>query len=136
MIYLLEDVRLIDFSLFDARESFLVVYDSQTNVPFKIDRIFMVKSIEKSIRGHHSHKECSQLLVVLNGECEVTCDDGEKRQTFILNKSCQGLLVPPTIWAEQTYHPNTILMVLTDRSYEAADYIRDYGEFIKFRGNK
>jgi dTDP-4-dehydrorhamnose 3,5-epimerase-like enzyme len=131
----IEDVKLVKFPLFDTRESFLVVYEGGKTVPFLINRIFVVKSIEKSIRGFHAHKQCSQLLVVLNGECTVTLDDGNERKNIILNKSSEGLLILPTIWAEQEYQPNTVLMVLTDHPYDETDYIRNYEEFLDFRKN-
>ena len=42
-----------------------------------------------------------------------------------------ALLIPPGIWAQQTYTvENSILTVLCDRIYEAEDYIREYNIFI------
>ena len=47
----------------------------------------------------------------------------------------RALLVPPGIWAEQVYEgDDTVLMVLCDLPYDEADYIRDYTEFLAFRG--
>lgn len=129
----LNEIQIITFPMFDSRESFLVVFESEKQIPFKIERIFTVKSIETSTRGFHAHKECSQLLIVLNGECKITCDDGSEKKEYILNQPSKGLLIPPTIWAEQEYQPNTILMVITDRAYEESDYLRNYQEFIDFR---
>jgi hypothetical protein len=41
-----------------------------------------------------------------------------------------GLIIPPGIWAQQTYlTENSVLTVLCDKLYQAADYIRDYEEF-------
>jgi len=43
-------------------------------------------------------------------------------------------LIPPTIWAEQTYlQENTIVLVLCDQFYDEADYIRDYDAFLQWR---
>ena len=44
-----------------------------------------------------------------------------------------GLLIPPGIWSTQEYLvDNAVLMVMCDRGYEAADYIRDYNDFKTF----
>lgn len=129
----LHDVKIINFPLKDARDSFLVVYESGNEVPFNIKRSFVVKASEPSHRGHHAHIECAQLLVVLSGKCRVVCDDGKNRTEYILSKSLEGLLIPPSIWAEQTYETGTILMVMTDMSYDEADYIRDYDTFLNYR---
>ena len=59
-----------------------------------------------------------------------------KSVTYLLNKPNEGLLIPPGIWAQQTYlTENSVLTVLCDRPYEAADYIREYEEFITYRDN-
>ncbi len=104
-------------------------------VPFSIKRVFTINTEESCKRGFHAHKECTQLLVCLTGKCIVNCDDGQKRQSFILNTAAEGLLIPPSIWAEQEYEPNTILMVLTSHLYDESDYIREYDQFLQYRKN-
>jgi dTDP-4-dehydrorhamnose 3,5-epimerase-like enzyme len=125
-MYNLADLQLLSFPAFSTNEALLVVYEGDTKVPFNISRLFTVKATENCIRGFHAHKECTQILIVLNGECKVTCDDGANRKDIILNKSSEGLLIPATIWAEQEYQPGTVLMVLTDKHYDENDYLRDY----------
>lgn len=132
----ISDLQIIAFPAFNTVEALLVVYEGDRKVPFTINRLFTVKATENCVRGFHAHKKCTQLLIVLNGECKVTCDDGANRKEIILNKSSEGLLIPPTIWAEQEYQPNTVLMVLTDKHYDENDYLRDYNEFLNFRNNK
>lgn len=129
----ISDLQFISFPLFNTPESFLVVYEGIKNVPFNIQRLFMIKAMAKIDRGFHAHKECAQLLVVLNGECCVTCDDGQKKKKILLSKSSEGLLIPPTIWAEQEYQSDTILLVLADKPYDENDYIRNYDDFLNFR---
>lgn len=64
----------------------------------------------------------------------VRCDDGRQQREIRLNGPAQGLLIPPTLWAEQIYEEsNTALMVLCDKPYDGADYIRDYSQFLEFR---
>lgn len=129
---ILPSVKKICFPNKDVGESSLSIFE-EGNVPFSIKRIFTIQ-VEKSCkRGFHAHKECAQLLICLMGKCTVICDDGTNRQPFVLNNSAEGLIIPPTLWAEQEYEPNTILMVLTDCVYDELDYIRDYDKFLEYR---
>lgn len=115
-------------------EAGLFIYEGRKAVPFSMERVFVVKAKEPTNRGAHAHKQCSQILIVLDGVCEVTCDDGIEKKTVSLDNPNEGLFVPPTIWAEQSYTAGTVLMVLTDQPYDESDYIRDYSDFLKFRG--
>lgn len=115
-------------------EACLYIYEEKDVVPFSVKRTFVISAHEKCDRGFHAHKLCSQLLIPLKGSCTVVCDDGKNRKDFLLDSPQQGLLVPPTIWAEQKYSAGTILMVLTDQPYDEADYIRKYDDFLMFRG--
>lgn len=112
----------------------LIVMERIINIPFEIVRVFVVRASEGSIRGQHAHKACSQFLTCPSGTVEVLCDDGEQTSTFRLDHPNIGLLIPPGIWAQQTYlSKNSILTVICDHLYDATDYLRDYNEFKKFR---
>jgi len=112
----------------------LVVMEGLTHVPFLIARIFVVRALVGAIRGQHAHKACTQLLTCPVGSVEVRCDDGREIATYILDQPNVGLLVPPSIWAQQTYLAlDSVLTVLCDRPYEPQDYIRDYGDFKVYR---
>ena len=132
----ISQVKKITFPKRASPEASLFVYQGEEEVPFSLNRVFVVKASKRTDRGAHAHKECAQLLVVVDGECVVTCDDGAVKSTYVLKDPDQGLLVPPTIWAEQDYQAGTVLMVLTDHPYDESDYLRDYDDFLKFRGIK
>ena len=127
-------VKLIKLPRFDEDCGDLVVIEPKSNnIPFRIRRIFNVRSPKNSIRGKHAHRNCTQFLICANGSIEVKCDNGIEVQKFILNKSNLGLLVLPGVWAEQKYiQENTVLTVLCDQRYAEDDYIREYEEFINF----
>ena len=112
----------------------LVVIEGQNQVPFAIARVFVVRAPAGAIRGQHAHKACTQLLTCPIGSVDVLCDDGFETASYILDRPNTGLLIPPSIWAQQTYRaPGSVLTVLCDRPYEAEDYIRDYTEFKAYR---
>jgi len=123
------------FNVFDHEDSDLVVIEGSNNdIPFEIKRIFSVRSLTKTVRGKHAHKECTQVLTCPHGEIEVLCFDGKKEQAFKLDKPYKGLLIQPGIWAEQRYiKDNSILTVICDSFYDENEYIRDKEEFLKFK---
>ena len=126
-------IKSIEFPQFVTKEASLFVFEGEKAVPFSIQRMFTVKVDEPCTRGFHAHKECTQLLVCLAGRCIVTVDDGMARKDFILDQPNLGLLIPPSIWSEQIYEANTILIALTDHLYDEADYLRNYEDFLTFR---
>ena len=127
-------VKLLEFPIFEENNGELVVFEeSISEIPFSIKRVFNVRSEKGSIRGSHSHRLCSQILICSNGSIEVTCDDSINKEIYILDKPSYGLLVSPGVWAEQKYiEHNTTMTVICDRPYESEDYISDYGDFIVF----
>jgi len=96
-------------------------------LPFSVRRTFWVSDVRVGdVRGKHAHRFCEQFLICMNGSVNVTCDDGENRQIFILDSPLKGLYIPPMIWAEQYYHSNTTLLGLASNHFDESDYIRDY----------
>lgn len=126
-------VKLVELPHFFEENGDLVVMEGFVNIPFNIARVFLVRAPDGAIRGQHAHRRCSQFFVCPSGVVEVVCDDGRQSVEFVLDRPSMGLLIPPGIWAQQTYiGSHAALMVLCDRPYKAADYIRDYGEYKKF----
>ncbi len=126
------DVSWITFSQKTRDGASLGVYASP-DVPFSIARVFVISADKACERGCHAHKVCTQLLVCLKGRCCVAVDDGHVRQKYILDSLGRGLLLPPTIWAEQSYEKDSVLMVLADYPYDESDYIREYRDYLSFR---
>lgn len=133
----LEDIRPLTFQGLAAPDRRLVPVEAGSDVPFEIRRVFSITAERIGlVGGRHAHRACSQVLVCLSGGCEIVCradpQDGERR--FHLDDPASGLFIPPGIWAEQIYTTNpTVLMVLCDRPFEAADYLRDYDGFVAYR---
>ena len=86
-------------------------------------------------RGAHAHKDLSQLIIAASGSFRVTLDDGNVKRSFILNRPYQGLYVKPGIWRDlEDFSSGAVCMVLASEIYQESDYIRDYQEFLEFRG--
>ena len=84
----LEDVKLISLKTFFEPDGKLVPIESEIDIPFQIKRIFYVFGVHnQNDRGKHSHYKTKQVLICLNGEVTVKCDDGHRKNTWKLNKS-------------------------------------------------
>lgn len=109
-------------------------FAENTQLPLNIKRFFIIKAQSNEKRGHHAHKQLSQYLLCVHGACEVICDDGKNKKTFLLDSPEKALLIPPGIWAEQTYlRKDTTLIVACDAAYDESDYLRDYELFLQYR---
>ena len=119
----------------DRRGNLTSVY-SDENIPFDIKRVFYLYDIPGGeSRGAHAHKRCHQFLVAASGSFEVVLDDGINKRTVMLNRPYLGLHIPPGIWAhEQGFSSGSVCLVLASEKYDAEDYIRDYEEYLKYKG--
>jgi dTDP-4-dehydrorhamnose 3,5-epimerase-like enzyme len=132
--YRISDVSIVDFPFFKESNGSLLIMESGGVVPFEIARVFFVKADAGAVRGNHAHYKCFQLLQCINGSISITCNDGNESVDYILDVSNQGLLIPPGIWASQTYTDNnSSLLVLCDQPFSEADYIRNYDEYLQYR---
>lgn len=110
----------------------LTVGEFERHVPFPVRRFFTVFDVPgKEVRGEHAHRKCHQFLIAARGSISVVVDDGVMREEIRLDSPDRGLYVPPMVWAAQyRYSPDAILLVFASDLYDAADYIRDYDEFL------
>ncbi|WP_308640244.1 WxcM-like domain-containing protein [Massilia polaris] len=110
----------------------LVYGEFPTDVPFEVRRYFLVFNVpSEKTRGEHAHRRCKQYLICVKGSCALVVDDGNARCEVVLDSPDQGVYLPPMTWGIQyKYSPDAVLLVLTSEYYEAADYIRNYGEFL------
>ncbi len=128
------DLRTLTLPSHAREDGTLVVAEAAVHVPYVIERMFTLQAPAGARRGQHAHKLCTQFMVCVAGAVDVICDDGRSQRTFSLDRGDRALLVPPTIWNIVDFpRPNSTLVVLCDRRYEAHDYIRDYDEFLTFR---
>jgi len=112
----------------------VVVADAAAQVPFQIQRMFVLAAPAGAKRGRHAHRLCSQFMICVNGAVNVVCEDGSEQRTFTLDRRNLALLVPPGIWNTVNFRDDaSVVAVLCDRPYEDHDYIRDYAEFLSFR---
>jgi len=110
----------------------LTVGEFGKDIPFAPQRYFLVFDVASAqVRGEHAHRVCQQFLVCARGACSVLADDGARRQEFRLDHPRLGLYLPPLVWGVQyKFSPGAVLLVFASHTYDPADYIRDYDEFL------
>ncbi len=125
-------VTLHNFPVIPDLRGSLTVGEFERQVPFTPQRYFMVFGVpSREIRGEHAHHECHQFLLCVHGSCAVVADDGENRVEVTLDAPNVGLYLPPMTWGIQyKYSPDAMLLVFASHHYDAADYIRDHGDYL------
>jgi acetyltransferase-like isoleucine patch superfamily enzyme/dTDP-4-dehydrorhamnose 3,5-epimerase-like enzyme len=128
-------VRLLRVPLIRDLRGNLVARQTGQGLPFVPKRCFVVLDVaSKEVRGEHAHRRCEQVLSCLRGSLSVVCDDGRRRQEFVLDAPELGLYIPPMVWGIQyKYTADALLMVLASDLYDPDDYIRDYDKFVDER---
>jgi oxalate decarboxylase/phosphoglucose isomerase-like protein (cupin superfamily) len=129
------DCSLLEIEKIHFRSGNISVIENNQDFPFEIKRIFYLYDIPGGeSRGAHAHKECHQFLVAASGAFEVLLDDGKTKRLVQLNRSYQGLHIPPGIWASEiNFSSGSICMVFASHKYNEADYIRTYSDYLEFK---
>lgn len=130
----INDCQIIDIRKYTDDRGYLSVVESCVDIPFEIKRIYYLYMVPEVARGAHAHKKLQQLLIATSGSVDVIMDDGANKQTFHLDKPWKGLLIPPGLWRDlENFSVGAVLMCLASEKYDAADYIRDYNAFLKYK---
>lgn len=129
------DCQIIDIRRYSDNRGYLSVVENGIDIPFDIKRIYYLYLVPEVARGAHAHKTLQQLLIATSGSVDVIMDDGAKKKTFHLDRPWKGLLIPSGLWRDlENFSDGAVLMCLASEKYDAADYIRDYDEFLVYKG--
>jgi oxalate decarboxylase/phosphoglucose isomerase-like protein (cupin superfamily) len=109
----------------------LSFFESNNQIPFKIARSYWIYDVPGGeTRGGHAFKEQQEFIVALSGSFDVVLNDGKKELKFSLNRSYYGLYVPKLYWRRmENFSTNSLALIVSDKAYNAQDYIRDFEEF-------
>lgn len=130
-----EDCKLIELPRFLDSRGNLSFVEQLNHIPFEIKRTYWIYDVPGGeARGGHAFKENQEFIVSLSGAFDVIVDDGVSKKTFNLNRSYYGLFVPAGLWREMiNFSTNSVALEFGSIHYDASDYIRDYGEFLKLK---
>lgn len=125
--------KLINMKVFGDERGKLISLEGNKNIPFDIKRVYYIfDTIPEQERGKHSHPNIEEIIVAIDGACQIILDDGEKRETVWLNRPDVGLYIGGELWREMNHFSyGCKLMVLASQYYDEKEYIRNYDDFLK-----
>lgn len=123
--------RIIELQVHTDERGRLAVAEAQREIPFSIERVFWIYDVpEGKERGAHSHSECAEVVVPVQGEFDILVDDGITQAILHMDSPYRGILIPAGIWCSlRNFAPGTICVVMASHPYSAAGYIHDYGRY-------
>jgi len=129
----LENCRLIELPRINDPRGNLTFIEGDRNIPFEIKRIYYLYDVPGGAsRAGHGHRELEQLIVAMSGSFDVFLDDGTNTERFHLNRSYNGLYVPPMMWREiNNFSSGSVCMVLASDYFDESDYFRRHEDFLQ-----
>ena len=109
----------------------LSFFQNDVQLPFKIARTYWIYDVPGGeTRGGHAYKTLHEFIVALSGSFEVVLHNGTEEKRYMLNRSYNGLYVPPMTWRHmENFSTNSLALVVSDQAYNADEYIRDFDDF-------
>ncbi len=129
----LGDARIIELPRINDHRGNLTFIESKRHIPFEIKRTYYLYDVPGgATRAGHGHKSLHQLMIAMSGSFDSTLDDGFEKKVFHLNRSYNGLYIPPMMWRDlDNFSSGAVCMVLASAFYDEGDYFRNYDDFLR-----
>lgn len=129
----ISDVKLIELPRINDSRGNLTFIESESHIPFEIKRTYYLYDVPGgAARAGHGHKALHQLMIAMSGSFDITLDDGYEKKVFHLNRSYNGLYIPPMMWRDlDNFSSGAVCMVLASAFYDEGDYFRNYEDFLR-----
>lgn len=133
----INDARIIELPKFLDLRGNLSFAQNKTQIPFEIKRTYWLYDVPGGeSRGGHAYKDTEEFVIALSGSFDVLLDDGKEKRFFHLNRSYYGLYIPKGLWREMdNFSTNSLALEFASTKYNPEDYIRDYNDFLKLKGD-
>lgn len=130
------NIKLINLPKIEDPRGNLSFIEEEKQIPFKIERTYWIYDVPGGqTRGGHAFKAQQEFIVALSGSFDVIIDDGVNKQTYSLTRSYYGLYIPTGLWRQMdNFSTNSLAMVLSSTQFSEEDYIREYTDFLKYKG--
>ena len=130
--------KLIDLPRILDKRGNLSFFEYSNQLPFEIERTYWIYDVPGGeVRGSHAFKEQQEFIVALSGSFDVVIHDGKEEKRFSLNRSYHGLHIPKMFWRKlENFSTNSLALIVSDKTYNETDYIRDFEEFKRLADEK
>ncbi len=124
---------MLNFNAKSDNRGSLIALENLKEIPFEIKRIYYIYDTKPEFpRGVHAHRELEQVLIMMEGSCELVLNDGKNIKNIILNRPDMGIFIGKNMWREmKNFSYGAKLLVLASDFYNEKEYIRDYEEFLR-----
>lgn len=124
---------MLNFNAKSDNRGSLIALENLKEIPFEIKRIYYIYDTKPEFpRGAHAHRELEQVLIMIEGSCELVLNDGKNIKNIILNRPDMGIFIGKNMWREmKNFSYGAKLLVLASDFYNEKEYIRDYEEFLR-----
>ena len=129
-----DSVRMLEFAQHGDERGHLVVVEGMKDIPFEIKRVFYIYGSDADVvRGCHANRRSEFVLINVAGQSKVRVRDGAGNEAvFSINRPHTGLYLHRMVWKDMyDFSPDSVLLVLSNEPYDAAEYIRDYDAFVR-----
>ncbi|ECR3298173.1 WxcM-like domain-containing protein [Campylobacter coli] len=125
--------KILNFNVKSDSRGSLIALENLKEIPFEIKRIYYIYDTKPEFpRGAHAHRELEQVLIMMEGSCELVLNDGKNIKNIILNRPDMGIFIGKNIWREmKNFSYGAKLLVLASDFYNEKEYIRNYDEFLR-----
>ncbi|EAL5219722.1 WxcM-like domain-containing protein [Campylobacter coli] len=125
--------KILNFNVKSDSRGSLIALENLKEIPFEVKRIYYIYDTKPDFpRGAHAHKELEQVLIMMDGSCELVLNDGKNIKNIILNRPDMGIFIGKNMWREmKNFSYGAKLLVLASDFYNEKEYIRDYEEFLR-----
>ena len=129
----IDQVRMLAFQERGDERGRLVIAEGGQDIPFEIKRVFYIyDSVPDVVRGRHANRISEFVLINMAGSSRVRVTDGARERDYVLDRPHTGIYIPRMIWKEMyAFSEHAVLLVLSSEHYDAAEYLRDYDEYLE-----
>jgi hypothetical protein len=131
----MKGVELIELPKIIDKRGNLSFFENSNQIPFDIKRTYWIYDVPGGeTRGGHAFMTSHELIVALSGSFDIVLHNGVKEIKYSLNRSYVGLYVSNLIWRQlENFSTNSLALIVSNISYNAQDYIRDFDTFKKIK---
>ncbi len=127
-------VRLVELQTIPMPNGILGVAEVSRHIGFAVHRVYYVRDVPAGqSRGAHGHKSLRQCFLCLRGSVKLSITKGGQTDSVTLDRPSLAAVVPAGCWRDLSdFSEDSVVVVLASDEYDEADYIRDYGEFLRW----
>lgn len=112
--------------IIDDRGELLILDDIQTNIPFQVKRVYILKADKNSRRGHHVHKKLKQFFVLLSGSVDLYVKKNTIEKIVNFDDPGKYFFLDSGFYRELLFKSdNTVLVVFASEKFDPEDYYDD-----------